>query len=68
MNEPRHPEVTVQLTGEDGNIFFIIGRVRKALRRADVAEEEIDAFSREVNETESYAAALAAVMRWVRVR
>ncbi len=28
------PDVTVQLTGEDGNAFSIIGRVRKALKRA----------------------------------
>ncbi len=28
------PDVTVQLIGEDGNAFAIIGRVRKALRQA----------------------------------
>lgn len=33
---------TVQLTGEDGNVFAIIGRVSKALKRAgfpDMAQE-----------------------------
>ena len=29
-----YPDVTVQLTGEDGNGFFIVSRVRKALEQA----------------------------------
>jgi hypothetical protein len=32
-NVPTYPQVTVQLTGTDGNVFSIIGRVAKALRR-----------------------------------
>lgn len=31
---PKFPDVTVQLTGEDGNAFFIAARVRQALTRA----------------------------------
>lgn len=34
MDNVLAPDVTVQLTGEDGNAFAIIGRVRKALRKA----------------------------------
>lgn len=30
-----YPDVTVQLTGEDGNAFAIIGKVSKALKRAN---------------------------------
>lgn len=30
----KFPEVKVQLTGEDGNAFFIIGRVSAALKAA----------------------------------
>lgn len=30
---------TVQLTGEDGNVFSIIGRVSKALKRAGQPEK-----------------------------
>ena len=30
---PRHPEIEVQLSGEDGNAYMIIGRVSKSLRR-----------------------------------
>ena len=30
---PKYPDVEVQLSGEDGNVFSIIGRIAKALRR-----------------------------------
>lgn len=41
---PKYPDIHVQLTGEDGNGFFIISRVMKAMRQAKVPKEEIDAF------------------------
>ena len=31
---PKFPDVHAQLTGEDGNAFFIIGRVSRALKLA----------------------------------
>ncbi|MEU3704711.1 hypothetical protein AB0E82_20780 [Streptomyces anulatus] len=31
---PQHPNVTVQLSGEDGNVYSVIGLVQKALRKA----------------------------------
>lgn len=43
----KYPEIEVQLSGEDGNAFSIIGRVCKAMRRADVPTSEIDAFRTE---------------------
>lgn len=33
MAKPKYPEIVVQLTGEDGNAFFIVSRVRSALRK-----------------------------------
>lgn len=43
---PKYPEVNVQLTGNDGNAFAIMGRVSRALRDAghagDVAEYRIE--------------------------
>lgn len=45
--EPKFPHVHVRLTGQDGNAFFIIGRVTKAMRRADVPKADIEAFARE---------------------
>ena len=41
MSEPRP---VVQLTGEDGNAFFIIGKVRKALRDSGASSEYINQF------------------------
>jgi hypothetical protein len=40
----RYPRVQVQLSGEDGNAFAILGRTAAALPQAGVGEEEIDAF------------------------
>lgn len=41
---PKYPDIEVPLVGEDGNAFFIIGRVSKAMRRAGVPNEEIEAY------------------------
>lgn len=43
----KYLHVKVKLSGNDGNAFFIIGRVTKALRRAKVSQEDIDAFLQE---------------------
>ena len=45
----KYPHIKVNLSESDGNSFFIIGRVRKALRRAGVSDEEIEAFSKEAS-------------------
>ena len=44
----------VQLVGEDGNAFAIMGRVSKALKGAGL-REEADAFTREAMRAGSYA-------------
>jgi hypothetical protein len=44
---PKFPEVTVQLTGEDGNAFAIMGAVTKAMRRAGIDAAEIEAYRTE---------------------
>ncbi|MDY6949282.1 MAG: hypothetical protein SXG53_26630 [Pseudomonadota bacterium] len=62
---PRFPEVHVQLTGEDGNVFAIIGRVRQALTDAGITDEYVQAFMGEITGSRSYDEALATVMRWV---
>ena len=43
----KFPEIEVQLSGEDGNAFSIMGRVASAMRRGGVTQEEIDAFHEE---------------------
>ncbi len=38
--EPKYPRVKVQLVGEDGNAFAILGRVQTAMRMAGVPKAE----------------------------
>lgn len=62
---PKYPEITVQLSGEDGNVFSIIGRVSKALRRGGA--EDVSEFQRLAMESESYNAVLQLCTEWVEV-
>jgi hypothetical protein len=64
---PRFPDVHVRLSGLDGNVFAIMGRVGKALAQAGATQQELADFMAEVMSSGSYAEALAAVMRWVSV-
>jgi hypothetical protein len=63
----KHPEVVVQLTGQDGNAFSIIGRVRSAMRRAGIGHDELEAFQKEAM-SGTYDTVLQACLRWVTVR
>ena len=40
----KYPNVKVQLTGNDGNAFAILGNVQRQLRRAKVPDAEVKAF------------------------
>jgi len=63
----KYPDVTVQLTGNDGNAFAILGAVARALKRAKVPKEEVDAFMDEAKSGD-YDHLLATAMRWVNVQ
>jgi hypothetical protein len=60
----KHPEINVQLSGTDGNAFSVLGKVRKALKRGGVSNEEIDAFRVEATSGD-YNHLLATAQRWV---
>lgn len=62
---PKHPNVIVQLTGQDGNVFSIMGRVSNAMRRAGVSSDDIKVYNAEVFDARSYDEALQITMRWV---
>lgn len=64
---PKFLNVTVRLSGKDGNVFLIVGRVRKALAQAGVADEDLQSFLNEMLNAGSYDEALRTVMRWVDV-
>jgi hypothetical protein len=61
---PRYPDIQVQLSGEDGNAFAILGRTAQALRRAGVAHEEIDDYFAEATSGD-YDHLLQTTMGWV---
>lgn len=59
-------DVEVQLTGQDGNAFFIMGNVTRALRKAGATPEEIQQYKTEAT-AGSYDELLQTTMRWVNV-
>ena len=62
--KPKYPNVKVQLTGRDGNGFFIVARVRQALQRANVSPEEVKEFQDEAMSGD-YDHLLVTCMKWV---
>ena len=65
--EIKYPNITVQLTGEDGNAFAILVKVKRALRKGGVGEEEIGEF-REDAMSGDYDHLLMTAMNWVDVQ
>lgn len=64
--KPRYPNIRVQLAGQDGNAFSIIGRTRVALRRGGASPDAIEKFVEEAMSGD-YNHLLQTVMRWVEV-
>ena len=62
----RYPNVTVALTGQDGNAFSILGRVTQALRRAGVPKSEIEEYHADAMSGD-YNHLLATTWSWVTV-
>ena len=60
-------DVTVKLTGNDGNAFSIMGQVTRALRKAGASKEEQQAFQKEATAGD-YDHLLQTCMEWVEVR
>lgn len=62
----KYPNIEVQLSGEDGNAFFIIGRVRKALRKGGATTAECDEFMDEAMSGD-YSHVIGTCAKWVSV-
>ena len=65
-NTPKYPNVTVQLTGTDGNAFAIMGRVQAALRKAGATKEELAQYSMD-SMSGDYDNLLRAQAKWVNI-
>lgn len=63
----KYPQVQVQLTGEDGNAFMILGLVSRAMKEAGIPPDEIAAFHQEAT-TADYEHLLRTAQAWVEVR
>ena len=63
MTEIKYPEITVELSGQDGNAFMILGLSKRAMQRAHLPQEEIDKFMKEATSGD-YNHLLATVMAW----
>lgn len=62
----KYPEIEVQLTGQDGNAFTIMGIVTKAMKKAGIPKEEIDKY-REESMSGDYNNLLVTAMKTVTV-
>lgn len=60
---PKHTNVTVTLTGRDGNALAILGRCRMAARDAGLSDDETAAFMEEAMAGD-YDHLLQTAMRW----
>ena len=60
----KYPHVYVQLVGEDGNAFAIMGRVTKALHYQGISKAEMNLFLQECMSSD-YNNLLQTCMQWV---
>jgi hypothetical protein len=63
---PLYPDVTVELVGQDGNAFNIMGIVSQAMRREGIPKEAITEFHSECMSGD-YDHLLQTCMKWVNV-
>jgi hypothetical protein len=63
---PKYPDIEVRLVGNDGNAYAILGNVRRAMRKAKLPPEEIDAYLAEATSGD-YDHLLSTTMEWVSV-
>jgi len=65
--QPKYPDIVVQLVDEDVNAWAVMGRVSAALRKAGVSDEKITEYLQE-STSGDYDNLLATAMKWVVVR
>lgn len=64
--QPKYPNISVRLTGSDGNAWAVLGKMTGALRKAGVDQSEIKAFVEEAVGGD-YDHLLRTCMEWVDV-
>lgn len=66
MNNPKYPEIQVQLVGLDGNAWSIMARVSSALEDSGISEEEVEQYLTE-SKSGDYDHLLRTATEWVSV-
>ena len=66
MEKESYKKPTVKLIGEDGNAFAVIGKTKKALRKAGASKDVIDCYTTEAMGGD-YANVLVTTMKYVNV-
>jgi hypothetical protein len=66
MESIKYPKIEVNLVGQDGNSFAILGRMQQAFRKAKVPESEIKKFCEEAIQGD-YDHLLRTCCEWVNV-
>lgn len=65
LDNPKYPNINIELVGEDGNAFSILGRCTQALKRNGL-NDQVEAF-REQATSGDYDNLLRTVMAWFSV-
>ena len=65
LDNPKYPNINIELVGEDGNAFSILGRCTRALKRNGL-NDQVEAF-REQATSGDYDNVLRTVMAWFSV-
>lgn len=60
---PKYPNVEVQLSGQNGNAFMVLGLCLRAARKAGLSKDEIEAFQAEATSGD-YNKLLQTCMKW----
>ena len=63
MSEIKYPNITVNIIGQNGNAFCILGICKRAMERAKLPQTEIDSFMSEAMSGD-YDHLLQTVMAW----
>ena len=66
LEKPKYPDVDVQLVGEDGNAFAILGICYRAAQQQGVPAEDVRAFMQEAIACD-YDHLLATCQKWFTV-
>ena len=64
---PKHPNVTVELTGQNGNAFVILGLCKQAAQEYGLEKTEVDAFIEEAT-SDDYDHLLQTAIHWFDVQ